>query len=153
MALPTLNPHPPQFHRIETWLSYTSLIPKYPLHLALYVITSHLPKDDLFPLLWTPFTLCFRHRTIAYPLETCYGTFLLFSRCFLKFQFERYFLPHSLSYPPDNRPCKGPFSRRYPLLRLLNLGTRFLVVEENCNTPRIILQWPPPKWWSCHHDH
>ena len=52
---------------------------------------SHLPRDHqfcyqtqyLFPLLWTPFTLCFRQRTIAYALETSHGTFLLALDIFL----------------------------------------------------------------------
>ena len=43
-----------------------------------------------------PFTLCFRHRTIAYPLENSHGTYLLCSRYCLKFPFESYYPPPSL---------------------------------------------------------
>jgi hypothetical protein len=68
---------PSRFHRIRTWLSCTSLIPKFPLLLALCVITSHPLRDDLFSMLWTPFHTLFRYRSDVHSLETSYCTFIL----------------------------------------------------------------------------
>ena len=42
---PTWWTHNPKFHRIETWLSCTSLTPKYPLHLAHMEFSSHRSMD------------------------------------------------------------------------------------------------------------
>ena len=42
---PTWWTHNPKFHRIETWLSCTSLTPKYPLHLAHMEFPSHRSMD------------------------------------------------------------------------------------------------------------
>ena len=99
-ALPTLTTwwaHNPQFHRIKTWLSCTPLFLKLFLTLGfVWKITTHLPSDlfwyqaqYLFPLLWTPFTLCFRQQTIAYPLKASYCTSLHCSWWLLEFQLER----------------------------------------------------------------
>ena len=147
----------------------------------------HLPVDlfwyrtqYLFPLLWTPFALCFRQWTIAYPLETSYCTVLLCSRCVSFVKLERYSYVHSWDTPrwislitsyhcraapylfvstmefPEERTttsswCFGiknwrhqrkgltsarrsiRITRTFPLTPLLNLGTRFLVVDENCD--------------------
>ena len=66
----------------------------------------HLPSDQfwyrtqyLFLLLWTPFTLCFRQWTIAYPLETSYCTVLLCCRCVSFVQLERYSYVHTWETP------------------------------------------------------
>ena len=94
-ALPTLNPPLPQFHRIETWLSCTTLIPRYLLHLASYVISEPPPKGwsilvsgaIFISLLWTPLLLI-RHRTIAYPIETFLPTYIALDE-FPKFRNSR----------------------------------------------------------------
>ena len=40
-------------------------------------------------------------------------------------------------------PAKVHFPRSHSLLPYLNLGTRFLVVEEICNIPSLTPQWSP----------
>ena len=47
---------------------------------AIFLVIYSSIRRNLFPLLWTPFTLCFRHRTIVHPLEPSYGTFLPWSQ-------------------------------------------------------------------------
>ena len=149
----------------------------------------------LFLLLWTPFTFWLGHPTIACPLETSHGTFLLYSRYFLKFNsrvtsypipWVMYQIvnlvrpalpessPHILFVSTMKIPKKGwrlhhfDLKQKYeginildwplreeqarmrrpaifvtkpsPLTPLLNLGTRFLVVEENCDARIIKLQ-------------
>ena len=66
--------HNPQLHRIETWLSCTTLIPKYSWHSASYVI--HEPTSSpcffsvleatLFFFALNPFITYFRHQMDAY---------------------------------------------------------------------------------------
>ena len=135
--------HPPQFHRIGTWISWISPTPKYSLRLALCFVTSHPFRDDLLPIPWTPVHTSFRYRSNVHSPDTSYRTFDFRSRCFIKIQLERFRLTPSLSYLPDNRPCKGPLFQSYSLLPYLNLGTRFLVVEEICNIPSLSPQWSP----------
>ena len=111
--------HNPQFHRIETWLSCTPRLKK--LFLAFDFIWNSratcpvtyfwYQTQYLFPLPRILFALCFRHRTIACPLETSHNTSLLCSRYFRKSQFESYFRHLPRCYRPDSRPCRGLFSR------------------------------------------
>ena len=106
---PTWWAHNPQFHRIETWLSCTPCSQGCSSRVASYIIHDHLPRDHQFwyqtqylsPLLWTPFMPCFRHRTIAYPVETSRDTFLLCSQCVSFLQLERYSCVHSWDTPED----------------------------------------------------
>ena len=95
--------HNPQFHRIETWLSYTPLFPMLFLMLGFVcnsratfrVIINSGIKHNTYSRCFEPVSHCFRQRTIVYPLETSYGTFLLGSRYVSFVQFERYSCVHS----------------------------------------------------------
>jgi hypothetical protein len=104
---------PPQFHRIRTWLSWISPIPKYSLRLALCFVTSHPFRNDLLPIPWTLVHITFGYWSNVRSIETSYRNFIPCSRCFIKFQLESFFLPCSLKCPSDNRTCNGRFPRSY----------------------------------------
>ena len=84
----------------------------------------------------------FRYQSFVHSVETSYCAFIFYSRRFLKIQLEGYFchIPCIFFHQTINHIIKGQFTRSYSLLPHLNLGTRFLVVEEICNIPSITLQ-------------
>ena len=95
IALPTFNQHGGPVTHSSTWSKLDSpMHPYFNSHswrVASYVI-HELPFERslilvsyaiLILLLWTPFTLYFRYRTIAYPFETFVAPIML-SRCFMQ---------------------------------------------------------------------
>ena len=65
------------------------------LHLASYHVTSHLPRDDLFPMLWTPFSHSVQVSIVVHSLETSYYTFIFALDVLLSFNTR----DTSASYP------------------------------------------------------
>ena len=77
----------------------------------------------------------FRYQSFVHSVETSYCTFLFCSRSFLKFQLESYFchIPYIVHQTINPIRVSSPEVTLY--FPHLNLGMRFLVVEEICNTP------------------
>ena len=113
--------------------------------LAFGFISCHEPPSERWsiPDALNPFlTLCsginrlsIRLKLLIVPSYFTLDVFLKFNSRDTSVTFPTFFFHQTI-----NHIIKGQFTRSYSLLPHLNLGTRFLVVEEICNIPSITLQ-------------